>query len=116
MVGLTYLLVSLRPQASTSELYGGVKCDAPQKETTPFYPRSPYGQLRALQCTAIFRRCRLISSLLFPVTLTRIFRNIGSACWLFRSFFLDLASHVIFRTLSIACCVLSLARAHTPLA
>ncbi|PAQ07695.1 GDP-mannose 4,6-dehydratase [Mesorhizobium temperatum] len=28
-------------QASTSELYGLVQ-DAPQKETTPFYPRSPY--------------------------------------------------------------------------
>jgi GDPmannose 4,6-dehydratase len=29
-------------QASTSELYGGVK-DVPQNESTPFYPRSPYG-------------------------------------------------------------------------
>ena len=29
-------------QASTSELYGKV-CEIPQKETTPFYPRSPYG-------------------------------------------------------------------------
>lgn len=29
-------------QASTSELYGLVQ-DIPQKETTPFYPRSPYG-------------------------------------------------------------------------
>lgn len=29
-------------QASTSELYGLVK-ETPQKETTPFYPRSPYG-------------------------------------------------------------------------
>jgi GDPmannose 4,6-dehydratase len=28
-------------QASTSELYGDVR-DIPQKETTPFYPRSPY--------------------------------------------------------------------------
>jgi len=28
-------------QASTSELYGEVK-EVPQKETTPFYPRSPY--------------------------------------------------------------------------
>ena len=28
-------------QASTSELYGQVQ-EAPQKETTPFYPRSPY--------------------------------------------------------------------------
>ena len=29
-------------QASTSELYGQVQ-EVPQKETTPFYPRSPYG-------------------------------------------------------------------------
>jgi len=29
-------------QASTSELYGKV-IETPQKETTPFYPRSPYG-------------------------------------------------------------------------
>ena len=29
-------------QASTSELYGLVR-ESPQKETTPFYPRSPYG-------------------------------------------------------------------------
>ena len=29
-------------QASTSELYGKVM-ETPQRETTPFYPRSPYG-------------------------------------------------------------------------
>lgn len=29
-------------QASTSELYGQVRA-SPQNETTPFYPRSPYG-------------------------------------------------------------------------
>jgi GDPmannose 4,6-dehydratase len=29
-------------QASTSEMYGKVQ-DVPQSETTPFYPRSPYG-------------------------------------------------------------------------
>ena len=29
-------------QASTSELYGKVM-ETPQSETTPFYPRSPYG-------------------------------------------------------------------------
>lgn len=29
-------------QASTSELYGKVQ-EIPQRETTPFYPRSPYG-------------------------------------------------------------------------
>ncbi|VDP15745.1 unnamed protein product [Heligmosomoides polygyrus] len=31
-------------QASTSELYGKVQ-EIPQKETTPFYPRSPYGSI-----------------------------------------------------------------------
>ena len=30
-------------QASTSELYGKVQ-EVPQKETTPFYPRSPYAR------------------------------------------------------------------------
>ena len=29
-------------QASTSEMFGKVQ-EIPQKETTPFYPRSPYG-------------------------------------------------------------------------
>ena len=29
-------------QDSTSELYGKVQ-EVPQRETTPFYPRSPYG-------------------------------------------------------------------------
>lgn len=33
-------------QASTSELYGKVK-ETPQNETTPFYPRSPYGAAKA---------------------------------------------------------------------
>lgn len=32
-------------QASTSELFGKVQ-EIPQKETTPFYPRSPYGEDR----------------------------------------------------------------------
>ncbi len=31
-------------QASTSELYGKVQ-EIPQSETTPFYPRSPYGSI-----------------------------------------------------------------------
>ena len=31
-------------QASTSEMFGKVQ-EVPQKETTPFYPRSPYGQV-----------------------------------------------------------------------
>lgn len=30
-------------QASTSELFGGLPGTAPQSETTPFYPKSPYG-------------------------------------------------------------------------
>jgi len=49
-IGVTNLLESIRMvnpgikfyQASTSELYGKVQ-DIPQTETTPFYPRSPYG-------------------------------------------------------------------------
>ncbi len=33
-------------QASTSEMFGKVQ-EVPQKETTPFYPRSPYGAAKA---------------------------------------------------------------------
>ena len=49
-IGVTNMLEAIRLikpearfyQASTSELYGKVQ-EVPQKETTPFYPRSPYG-------------------------------------------------------------------------
>jgi len=42
-------------QASTSELFGKVQ-EIPQKETTPFYPRSPYAAAKS--------NCILISSLM----------------------------------------------------
>jgi GDPmannose 4,6-dehydratase len=49
-MGVLYLLEAIREfspktkfyQASTSEMYGKVQ-EIPQSETTPFYPRSPYG-------------------------------------------------------------------------
>ena len=49
-LGVTRLLEAIREynkpikfyQASTSEMFGKVQ-ETPQKETTPFYPRSPYG-------------------------------------------------------------------------
>ena len=43
-------------QASTSELYGKVQ-EVPQSETTPFYPRSPYGcaKLYGFWITKIYR-------------------------------------------------------------
>lgn len=49
-VGVTRLLDAMRQvcptakfyQASSSEMFGKVR-ETPQKETTPFYPRSPYG-------------------------------------------------------------------------
>ena len=49
-VGVTRLLDSMRQacpharfyQASSSEMFGKVR-ETPQRETTPFYPRSPYG-------------------------------------------------------------------------
>ena len=49
-LGVTRLLEAIRSthrqvrfyQASTSELFGKVR-ESPQRETTPFYPRSPYG-------------------------------------------------------------------------
>lgn len=49
-IGAVYLLEAIRIvntnirfyQASTSEMFGNVQ-EVPQKESTPFYPRSPYG-------------------------------------------------------------------------
>ena len=49
-IGVTHMLEAIRIvdkdikfyQASTSELFGKVQ-EVPQKETTSFYPRSPYG-------------------------------------------------------------------------
>jgi GDPmannose 4,6-dehydratase len=53
-VGVTRLLDALRQvcpqarfyQASSSEMFGKVR-ETPQKETTPFHPRSPYGVAKA---------------------------------------------------------------------
>jgi GDPmannose 4,6-dehydratase len=44
-------------QASTSELFGGLPDTAPQSETTPFYPKSPYGaaKLYAFWVTVNYR-------------------------------------------------------------
>ena len=53
-IGVTRLLEAVRRhkpdarfyQASSSEMFGKVR-ETPQKETTPFYPRSPYGVAKA---------------------------------------------------------------------
>ncbi len=53
-VGVTRMLEAMREvrpearfyQASSSEMYGKV-LEVPQRETTPFYPRSPYGVAKA---------------------------------------------------------------------
>jgi GDPmannose 4,6-dehydratase len=53
-VGVTRMLEAVRAvdpsirfyQASSSEMFGKVR-EVPQKETTPFYPRSPYGVAKA---------------------------------------------------------------------
>ncbi len=44
-------------QASTSELFGGIPGTEPQSETTPFYPKSPYGtaKLYAYWATVNYR-------------------------------------------------------------
>ena len=44
--------LSPRVQASTSELFGKVQ-ETPQRETTPFYPRSPYGMCKGVACHLI---------------------------------------------------------------
>jgi GDPmannose 4,6-dehydratase len=58
--GVLRILASMRAnkldarfyQASTSELYGKV-LEVPQKETTPFYPRSPYGVAKLYAFTIV---------------------------------------------------------------
>ena len=45
-------------QASTSELYGKVQ-EVPQKETTPFYPRPPYGKRLRRSLCFVCPRCHL---------------------------------------------------------
>ncbi|KAK2193791.1 hypothetical protein NP493_5g05005 [Ridgeia piscesae] len=57
-------------QASTSELYGKVQ-EIPQTETTPFYPRSPYGRINCtflLSPTIQFDRLKRPSLALFNYT------------------------------------------------
>ena len=64
-LGAIRLLDSLRDlgpdcryyQASTSELFGGIPGTEPQSETTPFYPKSPYGaaKLYAYWATVNYR-------------------------------------------------------------
>jgi len=41
-------------QAGSSEMFGKVR-ETPQKETTPFYPRSPYG------CAKLFSHCQTVN-------------------------------------------------------
>lgn len=50
-------------QASTSELFGLVQ-EVPQRETTPFYPRSPYGTLliSVLDCRTSIMNVQLLPS------------------------------------------------------
>lgn len=50
-------------QASTSELYGKVQ-EIPQTETTPFYPRSPYGNAR--WCKAVVTMLLHLTLNIFP--------------------------------------------------
>jgi GDPmannose 4,6-dehydratase len=56
-IGVTCVLEAIRLldpqgirfyQASSSEMFGKVQ-EVPQKETTPFYPRSPYGVAEVYQ-------------------------------------------------------------------
>lgn len=40
-------------QASTSEMFGKVQ-EVPQRETTPLYPRSPYGKINTLGSSVVY--------------------------------------------------------------
>ena len=59
-------------QASTSELYGLVQ-EIPQKETTPFYPRSPYAvaKLYAYWITVIVSHMECTRVMVFCLTMNR---------------------------------------------
>ena len=50
-------------QASTSELFGKVQ-EVPQSETTPFYPRSPYGVAKCMLIGLLVIIVRLMVCLL----------------------------------------------------
>lgn len=61
-------------QASTSEMFGKVQ-EIPQKETTPFYPRSPYGTIHSSStqyfrfCVSVQRICRVPYGILWLLVL-----------------------------------------------
>lgn len=56
-------------QASTSELFGKVQ-EIPQKETTPFYPRSPYGKSSLM-------RVSVVSVCLFSLLMSQGWSHLG---------------------------------------
>ena len=48
-------------QASTSEMFGLVQ-EVPQRETTPFYPRSPCAPALSFRCCVLRLLCAIIAS------------------------------------------------------
>lgn len=64
-------------QASTSELYGKVQ-EIPQRETTPFYPRSPYGKSFSSVWT-------LLVSLMVHQLVFQLATDPGAGCGICRS-------------------------------
>ena len=61
-------------QASTSELYGKVQ-EIPQSETTPFYPRSPYGSMTFPIGTELFIILFLAAAKLYAFWITVNYRE-----------------------------------------
>ena len=69
-------------QASTSELYGKVQ-EIPQKETTPFYPRSPYGKV-AVCWSSLHPLCRvlwLLVGLLSLISVQDLLQSDATVCF-----------------------------------
>ena len=67
----------IRDRASTSELFGKVQ-EVPQSETTPFYPRSPYGVAKqyGFWITTNYRESYgmfAVNGILFNLSLIHIF-------------------------------------------
>ena len=71
-------------QASTSELYGLVQ-EIPQKESTPFYPRSPYGVAKLYACwiTMNYRESDgCMTMVCFSTTSHAVVKRLSSHAWL----------------------------------
>jgi GDP-D-mannose dehydratase len=89
-------------QASTSQLYGYVR-EIPQRETTPFYPRSPYGvaKLYGFWITTNYREAygmHASNSILFNHDPSKAQKRLG---WRHKTSFDDMVKEMVGADLAI---------------